>query len=684
MATELFRTACPLDCPDTCSLAVEVRDGRLARVDGWPADAAGGNPLTQGLICGKVRRIAEHLACPERLATPLLRRGAKAGGGASAQFEAVDWDTALGTIAERLGAIAAEHGPESILPVYYGGSNGLLTQDAADALFFRRLGAARLLPNLCAAPTGAAFDGLYGKLPGVALEDLVHARLIVVWGANPHSSGIHLVPRIEEAVARGATLVVIDPRRTALAKRADLHLPLRPGTDLPLALAVADRIFASGREDRAFLDLHVTGVEAFRRAAGAWSLDAAAAECGLEAADIERFVELYVDTRPAVIRIGWGQERNRNGGFASAAIGALPAVAGHFGPRGGGFTASFGGAWKGRLGEACGDPDRARREVNLNRLGRELCEPAGDPLRAVFVYNCNPLMTLPDQERVRRGLEREDLFTVVFDAVQTDTADYADVVLPATTFLEHRDLARSYGSAALLEVLPVLDPHGASRSNHDVFCELAERLGLLAEGERPSETELRHRILEPLLEDGLDVEPLALDGYLPAPTGARSVPFVDVFPRTPDRKVHLAPASFGPAEDLYRYRPDPATAAFPLALVSPSVARTTTSTFGQLLRGQVPVSMHPEDASARGLAAGDPVRVFNELGEVHCAVALDPDLRPGLVQLQKGLWARHTANGRTSNALSPDALTDLGDGACFNDARVQVEPLRGRPSSSDA
>ncbi|MEO0649968.1 MAG: molybdopterin-dependent oxidoreductase [Planctomycetota bacterium] len=669
MATELHRTACPLDCPDTCSLAVEVTDGRLASIDGWPANRAGGNPLTHGLICGKVRRFAQHLDCPERLSTPLVRRGPKGAG----EFEAVDWDTALSTIAERLGAIAAEHGPESILPVFYGGSNGLLTQDAADALFFRRLGAARLLPNLCAAPTGAALDGLYGKLPGVALEDIAHAKLIVVWGANPHSSGIHLVQRIDAAVAQGAKLVVVDPRRTPLAKRADLHLAARPGTDLPLALAVAGRIFELEREDRAFLDRHVTGVDAFREAAGAWSIDAAASECGVSADDLRAFVDLYLDTRPAVIRIGWGQERNRNGGFASAAIAALPAIAGHFGLRGGGFTASFSSAWKGRLGEACDEADRARREVNLNRVGRELCEPAGDPLRAVFVYNCNPLMTLPDQERVRRGLEREDLFTVVFDAVQTDTADYADVVLPATTFLEHRDLAKSYGSAALLEVNPVLDAHGSSRPNHDVFCELAERMGLLGEGERPSETELRHRILEPLVESGLDVEPLALDGYLPAPSGNRSVPFDDVFPNTPDRKIHLAPESFGPREGLYRYQPDPGTAEYPLALVSPSVARTITSTFGQLIQGQVPVSMHPDDAAARGLDGGDPVRVFNQLGEVRCAVKLDADLRPGLVQIQKGLWARHTQNGRTSNALSPDSLTDLGDGACFNDARVQVE-----------
>jgi anaerobic selenocysteine-containing dehydrogenase len=670
MTTELHRTACPLDCPDSCSLAVEVVDGRLGRVDGWPADAPGGNPLTEGLICGKVRRIGRHLDCPERLATPLERTGPKGSG----SFRPIDWDTALDRIVERLGAIAAEHGPESILPVYYGGSNGLLTQDAADALFFRRLGAARLLPNLCAAPSGAAHAGLYGKMPGVSLADVAHARLIVVWGANPHATGIHLVPRIRAAREAGAKLVVVDPRRTPLARTADLHLAPRPGTDLPLALAIAARIFALGREDRAFLDRHVTGVDAFRAAAEVWTVERAAAECGLEAAEIERFCELYTTTRPAVIRVGWGQERNRNGGFATAAILALPAIAGHFGPRGGGFTASSSGPWRGVLGAACQDADRARREVNLVRVGRELTEPEGEPLRAVFVYNCNPLATLPDQERVRRGLEREDLFTVVFDAVRTDTAELADIVLPATTFLEHADLVKSYGSPALLDVRPVLDAHGAARPNHEVFCDLAERLGLVDEGERPSESELRHRLLEPVVASGLDVSALELDGVLPAPSGLHPVPFVDAFPATPDRRVHLVPEAWRADGEPYAYRPDPGDARHPLALISPAMANAITSTFAQLIDGPVPVALHPDDAAARGLAAGDPVRVFNELGEVRCTLELDANLRPGVALLPKGLWARHTANGRTANALCPDSLSDLGAGACFNDARVQVAP----------
>lgn len=669
MTTERRRTACPLDCPDACSLAVDVEDERVVRIDGWPAEAEGGNPLTRGLICGKVRRFASHLDCAERLSRPLVRTGAKGSG----RFEAVSWDEAIDRVAERLGSIAREHGPETILPVFYGGSNGLLSQDAADALFFRRLGAARLIPNLCAMPTGAAYDGLYGKMPGVSLDDIEHARLIVVWGCNPHATGIHLVPRIEAARAAGAKTVVVDPRRTPLAKRADLHLAPRPGTDLPLALAIASAIFDAGAEDRAFLDRHVSGVDGFRAAARRWSIEAAAQECRLDPADIERFVELYTTTRPAVIRVGWGQERNRNGGFASAAIMALPAVAGHFGQRGGGFTASFTGAWGRGLGEACEDEDSAVRSVGLTRLGRELTEPTGDPLRAVFVYNCNPLQTLPDQERVRRGLEREDLFSVVFDAVRTDTAELADVILPATTFFEHSDLAKSYGTAVLMDVRPVVAPHGEARANHEVFCDLAERMGLLGAADRPDEAELRRRILEPLAADGVDVASLDRDGWLQAPAGRRAVPFDDVFPNTPDRKVQLMPEAFGPADEAYTYRTDPATDRFPLALISPAVARTTSSTFAQLSADEVPLEMHPDDAAERGLSEGQAIRVFNELGSVECALALKPELPSGVVELPKGLWARHTANGRSSNALCPDHSSDLGDGACFNDARVQVE-----------
>ncbi|QDU69553.1 molybdopterin-containing oxidoreductase family protein [Engelhardtia mirabilis] len=670
------RTACPLDCPDSCSLVVDVAEGKLARIDAVPVGTPGSNPATQGFICGKVRRIGQHLYGPERLTTPLRRVGAKGEG----RFEPISWNTALDLVAEGMRAVAQTHGPEAVLPLCYGGSNGLLTQDAADAILFRRFGAARLLRTVCAAPSSAAYQALYGRMPGVAYSDYDQAQLIVIWGANPKASGIHLVPAIDAALERGAHLVVVDPRRTGLAKKAHLHLALRPGTDLCLALALIRWMFHEGRADERFLAAHANGVDELRAAAEPWTLERAAGECGLSVDQVRAFAEVYCAARPAVLRVGWGQERNRNGGFATAAILALPAVAGHFGVRGGGFTASTSGAWGGLLDTAVDEPDRAQRVVNMNRLGRELLEPEGTPIHALFVYNANPLATLPDQERVRRGLAREDLLTIVFDAVATDTARFADIVLPATTFLEHLDLHKSYGTLALQRVNPAVDAHGEARCNHEVFLDIAERLGLVTEGKRPSLLDLESRVVAPLRKAGVDTAALELDGYVTAPGGYAPIPFVDVFPRTPDDRIDLAPAQLAAEAPvgLYGYRPDPASEAFPLALISPALARTTSSTFAQLIEGQVALTLHPDDAAARGLEAGGAVRVFNELGEVHCELGLDPDLRPGVACLPKGLWERHTTNGNTSNALCPDTLTDLGGGACFNDARVQVENLPAR------
>ena len=667
-STETKRTACPLDCPDACQLEVEVDGGRVARV---AARSGAGNPLTEGYLCGKVRRIARHLECPERVGRPLLRVGAKGAG----EFREVGWDEALDRVEAGIREAIAAGGSEAVLPVCYGGSNGLLTQDATDALFFRRLGAARCLRTLCAMPSGAALGALYGKMPGVVYPDFGHAKLIVVWGQNPHHSGIHAVPFVKRARDAGAKLIVVDPRRISLAKDADLHLALVPGSDLPLALCVAGELFRSGRADRAFLAEHATGVASFEAAAREWTVERAADACGLEAADIERFVELFAGTRPAVLRMGWGQERSRSGGFASAAILALPAVAGHFGVRGGGYTASHSGAWNRELRPGVDAPDRARREVNLNRLGIELTAPEDTPIRAAFVYNCNPVSTCPNQNSVRAGFEREDLFTVVFDAVLTDTARYADVVLPATTFLEHHDVARSYGVPVLLDGPPAVPAMGEARSNSQVFGELARRFDLVRdEGELDGTVQLE-RMLGGADGGAARRRDLEQRGVLEAPIGTRPVPFVDVFPGTPDGKVHLWPGELARAEGVepYAWRPDPATREAPLALISPATSRTISSTFAQLVGGTEPLFMHPTDARTRGLGHGDVVRVFNARGEMRVPLALDEDLRPGVVCFAKGMWARHTLDGNTSNALVPDDLTDLGGGACFNDARVEVE-----------
>ena len=664
-ATVTLPSACPLDCPDTCSLDVTVEGGRVTKVEGSHR-----NPLTDGFICAKVGRFADHLYGPERLLYPLRRTGPKGAG----QFERISWDQALDLIAERMRRTVAEHGGEAVLPFSYGGSNGSLTHGATDFRLFHRLGASRLAHTVCAAATGRAAAGLYGKMPGVALEDFVHARLIVLWGVNPSASGIHLVPIVQQARKQGAKVVVIDPRRIPLAKQADLHLAPRPGTDLPLALSVIRWLFASGRADLNFLNAHAAQVETLHRRSANWTFERAAEVCGIPAAGLEAFANLYAASQPAVIRCGWGLERNRNGGSAVAAVLALPAVAGKFGVRGGGYTMSNSGAW--RFGDTVQAQAPASRELNMNRLGRDLlgAQPA---VHLLFVYNCNPLATLPEQQQVRAGLERQDLFTVVFEQVMTDTARYADVVLPATTFLEHREVRRGYGAMVLQDAAPVIPPVGEARPNYQVFADLLRRLDLHQPGDAESPDELADALLGGSGHGDQLRSQLAGRGIATPECGPNPVQFVDVFPRTPDSKVQLVPPDLDreAPHGLYTYQPDPGSEPFPLALISPASRHTVSSTFGQLLRGPVPLELNPTDAAGRGITSGNQVRVYNDLGEVRCQVRLNPDLRSGVALMPKGIWCRHTANGATSNTLVPATYTDLGQGACFNDARVEVERI---------
>jgi anaerobic selenocysteine-containing dehydrogenase len=660
-------TVCPLDCPDSCSLEVTVQDGRITGIDGSSL-----NPVTNGYICAKVRRFGERVYGPDRLLYPAIRRGPKG----LASFERVSWDDALDAIATRMRDARDRWGGESILPYSYGGSNGLLTQDTSDATLFRRLGASRLARTVCAAPTGAANLAMYGKMPSITYEDYPEARLIILWGANPSASGIHLVPYIREAQRRGATLVVIDPRTTALAKQADLHLPVRPGTDLPVALAMHRHLFENGHADEAFLAAHTRGADRLRERARPWTFERAAAESGVGADAIRRLAGLYAATSPALIRCGWGQERNRNGGSSSLAIMALPAVGGKFGVRGGGYTMSNSASW-GVARTWIGAPEPATRTVNMNHLGRALLEYSDPPVQVLFVYNSNAAVTTPDQARVLKGLERDDLFTVVFDQVMTDTARYADVLLPATTFFEGYEIARSYGTLSMRLGQPVIEALGEARSNADVFSELLARTGVQEDSDPKGELEEMLDVLGKLpaaIGDGLRAH-----GVATPPFEGRPIQFETVWPLTPDQKADLFPEHLegqAPA-GLYGFQPDPATPAFPLALISPASERTISSMLAELPRPEVRLLMHPDDAAARGVGEGDEVRVFNERGEVRCHAAVGAWIRPGTVSLPKGLWRKHTFNGYTANVLAPDTLTDLGGGACFNDARVQVERVAG-------
>jgi anaerobic selenocysteine-containing dehydrogenase len=665
---EILTSACPLDCPDSCSLDVTIRDGRVEAVDGNHR-----NPITAGFICGKVRHFPELMYGADRVLYPVVRSGPKGSG----EFRRVSWDEAIDRVATRLATVRDESGSEAILPYCYGGSNGWLTQNGLDARFFYRLGASRLARTLCAMPAATASAGLYGKMPGVAFEDYPAARLIVLWGVNPAVTGIHLAPFIAQARANGAKLAVIDPRRTPFARQADLHLPLRPGTDLPLALAIIRWLFESGRADIGFLNTHARNWERLRERSQEWTFERAAEVAGVRVDEIAALAELYAESRPAVVRCGWGPERNQNGGSAIAAILALPAVAGKFGISGGGFTMSQSFAWDVDPMAGVGAPAPRTSEINMNRLGEVLDPDFQPPICAIFVYNCNPLSTVPEQNKIRTGLLREDLFTVVHEQVLTDTARYADVLLPATTFLEHAELRRSYGAMLAQYSQPVIEPVGEARSNHWLFGELCRRMELTRPGDPETPDDLVQAIVSTSRSSAELARSFAATGRAVPPCGQRPVPFVDVFPGTADRRIDLFPSSLDQASTygLYTYLPVRESEEFPLSLISPSTSKAISSTLYQLVQGRVPLEMHPADARARGIADGDVVRMFNDSGEVRCAAKINSDVRPGVVVMPKGLWARHTHNGQTTNALVPDTLSDIGGGACFNDARVQIERI---------
>jgi anaerobic selenocysteine-containing dehydrogenase len=469
---QVARTVCPLDCPDRCSLEVRLEEGRAVAIDGNHA-----NPLTDGFICAKVRRFTERVYGPDRLRHPMKRCGPKGEG----RFEQVSWDEAIDTIVARFEAVHRESGGEAILPFNYGGSNGLLTQGAGDERLFRGIGASRLARTVCAAPSSAAAQALYGKMAGIDFSDFEAARYIIIWGANPRHGNIHLMPHLKRARANGCRVVLIDPRRTLGPEWIDRHLPVYPGSDAAVALAMIGHLDKIGRIDREFLAAHTTGADRLLGRARDWPLGRAAALARVEAKEIAAIAEEYAAAAPALVRCGWGLERNRNGESAVAAVLALPAVAGKFGVRGGGYTMSNQSAY-GVDGDLLATlPEPSTRIINMNRLGRALLDESDPPIRALFVYNANPVSTIPDQNRVRRGLARDNLFTVVFDQVMTDTARYADLLLPATTFLEHAELSISYGIYGVQLGEPVIEPVGEARPNEEVFALLAERLGVRSE-----------------------------------------------------------------------------------------------------------------------------------------------------------------------------------------------------------
>lgn len=665
VGVQKHQSACTMDCPDTCSLEVEVVDGRIASIRGTHA-----NPVTGGFICSKVAQFGRRVHGAERILHPMKRKGPKGAG----EFERISWDEAVRLICSRYKQIRAQFGGEAILPFSYGGSNGLLGQDTADKAFFSKLGASQLLRTVCAAPTTAAALGIYGKMAGVAFEDYVHAKLIVVWGGNPKASNIHLMPYLKQAKANGARIVAVDPVLNFSTRECDLHLPVYPGTDLVVALAMIHYWNTHNLLDRSFVDQNTTGAETLLEKAKRYSLDEAARIARIPERDIETLANWYAETSPALIRIGWGLERNRNGGQAAGAILSMPALMGKFGVRGGGYTLSNSAAL--RMNEKRLPPSEpwTTRQINMNLLGHHLLEEKNPPLMGLFVYNCNPAATMPNQNAVLRGLSREDLFTVVFEQVMTDTAQYADVLLPSVTFLEQHEIKKAYGSYVLQYITPVIDAQGEAKPNEEVFAILGRSMGWTDQAFHYSTEDYLHSVAGSL--DGLGKpvtleelrEKRVLDFDFP---GKTPLQFDTVLPRTSDHKAHLAPHALGP--NPYDYV-DESKTTYPLALISPSNGKMISSTMGEYNYPELFVTLHPQDAAARNLESGSKVKVFNELGEVHCRLRVDKRIRPGVAAIPKGAWRKSSINAQTATALAPDTCGTAG-GACFNDARVEVSAL---------
>jgi len=669
-------SVCTLDCPDTCSLTVTVEDDRIVEVRGSRA-----NPYTAGVICAKVARsYPEFVHGARRLRTPLRRVGAKGEG----RFAAVSWDEALSVVHDRFTGIVAAHGPQAIVPLNYAGPHGMLAGGSMDLRFFHKLGASLLdRKPLCGGVRTEAWVGTFGPVPGMPPEQAAHAKLIIAWGNNVTWSNLHLMPIINQARRRGAKLVVVDPRRTKIAAQADLHLALQPGTDVVLGWALAAELERRGGLDRAFIERHVEGFAPYMEDARRVSVSEAARLCHVPEEQIRQLTDWYQAASPAAISVGNGLERNQNGGSGIRAIFALPALAGKFGIVGGGLIngASFAFPKTPRRLQRPDLVPAGTRTLNIVDIGRDLTDQSlTPPIKALFIYNHNPLIVHPDQNRLRRGLSREDLFVVGADVAMTDSLAYADIVLPACSHFEHDDLFAAYGQHWLQRAEAVIPRQGQALPNTEIFRRLAARFGFTDSIFAATDAELMDDALDaadPRL-GGLSAHAIPTDRALAMTlNGAEAVLFGNVFPKTPSGKVELVSTyldeKYGARLPTWR----PYQSGLPLTLISPASDRRITSTFGGVAGSESvpPLEMHSDDARVRGLRDGDRVRVWNDLGEIHLPLRVTEGVAKGVVATLKGTWLSTSDNGQTVSALCPAHHADISEGACFNDTRVEVATL---------
>jgi anaerobic selenocysteine-containing dehydrogenase len=693
---------CTHDCPDSCGVLVTVDQltGRAVRVQGDPA-----HPVTRGFLCGKVARYLDRVYSPERLLYPMRRRpsvpkGPLTKGREAEAFERISWDGALDEIAARLRLIAEEFGPESILPYSYAGTIGQLGYGSMDRRFFYRLGASQLDRTICSTAGGEALKSVYGVRLGTAPQDFAHAGLIIVWGGNIHGNNVHLWPFIEEARRKGARLVVIDPYRTRTAALADEHLQIRPGTDGLLALAMMHVLFRDGLEDRGYLDECTAGWQELRELAlRDEHLPQRAAEItGICACTIESLARAYGragrnGAAPAAIRLNYGIQRSENGGTAARTVAMLPLITGSWRQRGGGLLLSASGAFpfnsaKLQMPELMQTSPlrRPSRIVNMNELGDALTRLEDPPVKALFVYNCNAAAVAPDSQRVHAGLRRDDLFTVVHEHFFTDTTDYADIVLPATTFLEHKDLMGAYGHYFAQISQPAIAPLGEARSNVQMFAELGRRMGFDEPAFRDGEEELIAQALDskhPWFA-GVTKEALEREGHiplaLPKNESGSTLPFsTREWFRTASGRAELLPLPewHAPTES----RANAAAAKFPLEFLPRKADNYMNTTFANLpghqqmeRRSAGVLEMHATDAAVRGIASGDVVEVWNDRGRITLVARISEAVGSGVVASRLD-WQKLSRGGINVNELTSQRLTDLGGGATFYSTLVEVNKL---------
>jgi anaerobic selenocysteine-containing dehydrogenase len=687
-STEFAHTVCPHDCPDTCAMRVRVEDGKAVKVVGDP-----NHPPTQGVLCTKVSRYAERVHHRERLTVPLKRIGRKGEG----RFEPVSWNEALSIAAERLSDVVRRE-PQAVLPYSYAGTMGLVQGESIAQRFFHKLGASRLDRTICSAAGSAGLKYTYGANVGMHFEFFEESELILIWGANPIASSVHFWSRAQEAKRRGARLIAIDPYRSLTAEKCDQHIALRPGTDAALALSLMHVLIEEDLLDHAYIEAHTLGFDALKARSRAYHPAHAAKICGIEECEIVDLARLYGKTRKAAIRLNYGMQRVRGGGNATRAIACLPSLTGAWRDRAGGLLLSASG-WAPVDQHALqrhdlmpGWPDRPPRVINMNTIGDALLHPGdasfGPKIESVVVYNANPVAVAPDSARVAAGFAREDLFTIVLEQFQTDTADYADLVLPATTQFEHLDIHKSYGHSYVMLNRPVIAPIGDARPNTEIFRAMARQMGI----EEPSLYESDEAVARAALTwdhptlAGADWGTLDAAGWIKLKVP--DAPFAEGAFRTPSGKCEfastlLAQEGRDPLPDYLPPHESPdgspeLAARYPLSMISPPARNFLNTSFVNVeslraTEGEPHLDIHPADAAPRGIGEGDLVRVYNDRGSMTVRARVTDRAREGVVVGLSIWWKKLSPDGCNANELTSQALSDLGAAATFYDCLVEVQ-----------